>query len=183
SSSGPPDWLPVVCIIHLIRLSSFWGPPHMADSPSNSNVPNDSPGHWTVIRCGLAGVCVMAVICFIKFLAAIPRLLTDDWTWTEMALFPLQMMILGFFPGIVTGLLLPLRRFGHAIIGAGCANVYLLACFALFELDGLLNARLATVLAFVTITSISGGAMGGVIANDIQKANRQTSTPDQKADG
>jgi hypothetical protein len=155
------------------------------DSPS-TETRGDHADHWTVVRCGLAGICVMAAMCFVKFLAAIPRLFTGDWAWRELTLFPLQVIVLGFFPGLVTGILLPLRRyghFGHAVIGAGCANVYLLACFALFELDGLLNARLVTVLTFAVLASFGGGAMGVVIANDIQREKSRTSPSEEKSNG
>jgi hypothetical protein len=158
----------------------------MTESAARTEGDGDHVNEWTIVRCGLAGVYVMAAICFVKFLAAIPRLFTGDWTWTELALFPLQVIVLGFFPGLVTGMSLPLRHYGHlghAIIGAGCANVYLLACFALFEFDGLLNARLVTVLAFAAIASFGGGAMGVVIAQDIQQDDRQIPTSEQETDG
>ena len=158
----------------------------MTEDVPNSENRIDHAGRWTVVRCGVAGICVMAAICFVRFIAAIPRLFTEDWTWTELALFPFQVIVLGFFPGLVTGILLPLRRYGHighAIIGAGCANVFLLACFALFEFDGLLNARLVSVLVFIAIASFGGGAMAIVIAHDIQHDDSQSPTSEQKTDG
>jgi hypothetical protein len=127
-------------------------------------------------------VYILAACCAIKFIAAIPRLFTDDWTWQEFAWFPLQVIVIGFFPGFVTGLLLPLRRFGHVghfVIGAICANVYLLACFAMFEPVGLLNARWQTVIAFAFIATIGGGPFGIVLAIDAMEID----APDSESDG
>jgi hypothetical protein len=137
------------------------------DSDTNDSCGNNRPP--TAVQCGLIGIYMMAAICGIKFLAAIPRLFTASWTWTELAMFPLQIIVLGFFPGVATGLLLPLRRYGNLgyfVIGSVCANVYLLACFALFEFDGLIHAKWPTVVAFAIIATVGGGPMGMVIAHD-----------------
>ena len=54
---------------------------------------------WTVVRCGLAGVLVLGVLCGINFVAAIPRFFREPWTWGELLAFPFQALVLGFFDG------------------------------------------------------------------------------------
>ena len=126
---------------------------------------------WTVFRCGIAGVYVLGVVCGIRFLWAIPRLFTENWTWSELLWFPFQIIVLGFATGSVHGILLPLARFGKigdAVIGAGCCNVYLLVCFALFETEALLNPRLDTTLALSAIATFAGAAFGLIVGHEIR---------------
>ena len=137
------------------------------------NDENSRDNQWTVLRCGMAGVYVLGVVCGIRFLWAIPRLFTEDWTWSELLWFPFQVIVLGFATGSVHGILLPLARFGKigdAVIGAGCCNVYLLVCFALFETEALLNPRLDTALTLSAIATLAGAAFGLITGHEIRSS-------------
>src|SRR5262245_55443273 len=138
-----------------------------------------SSNEWTVLRCGLAGVVVLGVMCSVNFIAAIPRLFIETWTWRELLVFPLQVIVLGFLSGAAHGIVLPLARFGRwgdAVIGAVCANVYLLVCFALFDTSALLHPRRDTALALSAIATLGGVGMGLVIGNDIRQSKRDDAT-------
>jgi hypothetical protein len=149
----------------------------MSDPAPNSK-------EWTVVRCGLAGMLVLGVLCGINFVTAIPRFFREPWTWGELLAFPLQVLVLGFLTGVVHGIVLPLARFGRwgdAAIGATCANVYLLVCFALFETSALLHPRLNTALALSAIATIGGIAMGLIIGKDIRQSKLEDSTQHGKS--
>lgn len=121
------------------------------------------------------GAFILTGVCAIKFLFAIPRLFTEDWTWNELLVFPFQVLVLGFLTGAVHGLLFPLARYGRigaAIIGAACANMYLLVCFALFETEALLHPRLDTTLALGGIATVAGGALGVMVRKDIREVQQ-----------
>jgi hypothetical protein len=136
---------------------------------------------WTVFRCGMVGVYVLGVVCGIRFLWAIPRLFTEDWTWSELLWFPFQVIVLGFVTGGAHGILLPLARFGRigdAIIGAGCCNVYLLVCFVLFETKALLNPRLDTALALSAIATFAGAAFGLIVGHEIRSSAKADKDPE-----
>lgn len=146
----------------------------MAD---DSHEVDDVDAKWTVLRCGLVGMYVLGAICSVRFVVSIPRLFTEDWTWMELFQFPFQVVVLGFLTGATTGLLLPLAKYGrigHAIVGAGCANVYLVVCFAMFETAALLNPRLDAFIAFTCIATFMGGAFGLMVARDIADAKSDT---------
>ena len=88
-------------------------------------------------RAGFLGALVLCACAFVEFLGSIPRLFTEEWTWEELLLFPLQMIAIGFACGAVVGLMLPAsRRFGiwgDAVIGALAGPTYLFLCIAMFE--------------------------------------------------
>lgn len=78
-----------------------------------------------MFRCGIIGVYVLGAVYGIRLLWAIPRLFTEEWTWSELLWFPFQVLVLGFLTGAVHRVLLPLARFGRigdAIIAAGCGE-------------------------------------------------------------
>jgi len=133
---------------------------------------------WTVFRCGIAGVYILGVVCGSR---AIPRLFTEDWAWSELLWFPFQVIVLGFATGAVHGILLPLARFGRigdAVIGAGCCNVYLLVCFALFETEALLSPRLDTALALSAIATFAGAAFGLIVGHEIRGSVKTDQDPE-----
>jgi hypothetical protein len=141
--------------------------------------PVPTSNEWTVFRCGLAGVFVLGAMCGINLIVAIPRLFSEPWTWSELLVFPLQVLVLGFVTGATHGIVLPLARFGrwgNAAIGAICANVYLLVCFALFETSALLYPRLDTALALSAIATLGGLGMGLVIGNDLRQSKTEDAT-------
>lgn len=145
-------------------------------SESQSNEPRPPR---TAVQWGFLGVKILAVCCLLKFVGVIPRLFREELAWQEVALFPLQAIGIGFSAGYVTGLLAPLSRFGHKghfVIGAVCANVYLLACFVMFEPVALINARWQSVVAFAVAATIGGGPFGILLANDAAKTTDNTHT-------
>lgn len=144
---------------------------------------NEAGPPRTAVQWGFLGVKILAACCLLKFVEAIPRLFTEKLSWQELALFPLQVFGIGFSAGYVTGLLAPLSRFGHQghfVMGAACANVYLLACFAMFEPLALINARWQSVVAFAFVATIGGGPFGILLAKDVaEKADTSNTESDE----
>jgi hypothetical protein len=145
-------------------------------SGSQSNEPRPPR---TAVECGFLGVKILAVCCLLNFIQVVPGLFAAKVTWQEVVQFPLQVFGIGFSAGYVTGLLAPLSRFGHKghfIMGAACANVYLLACFTMFEPVALLNARWQSVVGLAFAATIMGGPFGILLAEDVAETADTSNT-------
>jgi hypothetical protein len=131
---------------------------------------------WPWYKFGFLGVAVMSLMTGAHVVAAIARFFVEPWTWAELLLLPVQVVAIGFACGATIGLLFPLRRWGmigHAVIGAAAANVYLLGCFACFDVDSLRHPRLSAVAGVASLAAFSGGWFGALIAWEYRQELRK----------
>jgi hypothetical protein len=133
------------------------------------------PQDWKWYEFSLAGAAVMLVMTSVHFVAAIPRLWVEPWTWKELLLLPVEVVAIGLACGTTIGLLRPLHRWGlvgDAIIGAIAADIYLLACFLVFNPEDLQHPPLKAVVALGLVAACGGGLFAVGIQLELRQESR-----------